>query len=435
VWRSNSRRSVALRHALWGAVITGILILAFVLSPLWAVDLGPGNLDIGITVAGAWDDNVNYTSEDAEHAYETQLMPGITYVLPVQHHELSMGYHATIIASSEQDANSLRQTPTVELLLDFPGGLSAHINDHFTHVQDEKKEENEELDGPDYITNQAEVAGKFHAAGLMAVSTFYRNILYRYESRAEDRNSDGHQAGGRISLPLSTRFALVVLAEWAAEEVAEQPVRNYQSYHAAGGLHFSGPARFDIELAGGYQSLEYPDDPVEEPEESAYVRGSLSVGVTSSLRATLDISTDVRADVAFSVTVEYTPKIYTKIRIGFARSTQRSFFMDNKYFVNNSVDLIVNQRLYQRVTAYAKTWYALSEYEKGNGVSNLSDTVREAREDTRWGVRAGLQYTMDSWVSAGAYGEFQQRDTNVSIPFADYQRTVIGANISFHVPK
>ncbi|KPL05859.1 hypothetical protein AMJ86_10570 [bacterium SM23_57] len=123
----------------------------------------------------------------------------------------------------------------------------------------------------------------------------------------------------------------------------------------------------------------------------------------------------------------------TYLRVGFTREALRSFYLNHKYFTSTAVDFMVKQHVLQTVSMYGKTWYGLAEYD--NSSTNINPFGQDPREDTRWGWRIGLQYAWSSWVNLGFYGEFQQRDSNVDIPFGNYDRTLIGATASFHSPR
>ncbi|KPL05860.1 hypothetical protein AMJ86_10575 [bacterium SM23_57] len=238
--------------------IIGLAFVLIIASSLWAMQLGPGTLDLSLTVAGALDDNVYYSKDNTKEAAEAQVSPGISYTLPVSSHRFSLGYQGSVITSDQEKANSLRQSPFGLLYFDFPGGLELKIRDRFTQVQDEKTPENEEIDGPDYIVNQAETVGMFTKSGIITAEAYYHNTIYRHETRAQDRDSDGHEAGGEIAVPVSSLVAILAVSQWGMEEVPERPVRNYQTYNITGGLRFSGPAGFDLDLTAGYHMSMIP---------------------------------------------------------------------------------------------------------------------------------------------------------------------------------
>ena len=99
-----------------------------------------------------------------------------------------------------------------------------------------------------------------------------------------------------------------------------------------------------------------------------------------------------------------------------------------------SADFLVKQHIMQSTSLYAKMWYSRLEYKRSAIVEIYSGASSDTREDTFQGWRVGMQYEMGAWVDVGLYGEFQQRDSNFSLPFGDYKRTLIGANATFHSP-
>ena len=240
------------------------VLLMFTPIMIHAIELGAGSLDVNLTTSAVLDNNVHYAKENPEEAVQAQMTPGISYTLPFGFHRLSLGYQGTVVASDQEQTNSLRHSPFGSLIFQFPGGLESEFSDRFTHIQDKRKEEYEEIDGPDYVVNQGEFTGRFVRSGFSYFDVFYRNTIYRYESRAEYRNSDGHAAGGKIAVPMSYNVGLLLAGDWEIEELDDMPIRSYVIYQAAGGLRFEGPARFHLEVLGGFQSYDYYDDPSED---------------------------------------------------------------------------------------------------------------------------------------------------------------------------
>jgi hypothetical protein len=400
----------------------------------WAIKLGPGSLDLSAGVGAILDDNVNYSSANTEEAVEAQVSPGIAYRIPFGYHSFELGYHGTLLASKKDNANSLRQSPYAALTLDFPGGLGLSFRDRFDQVHDTRQPELEELNGPDFVENQAYLEGNYSKSGVVNASAYYQNTLYRYETRADERNSDGNVAGATVAVPISPRVAILTIGEWGNEKIPELSAKNYRSYNVMGGLRFSGAARFDLDVTAGYQAFDYYEDPNEVSDEGYSVQAALSAGITSNLKLEMTAGSDVRSSADLSGSVEFFPRTQTSMYLNVTRGAQRSFFQDYKYYVITAADFLVSQRVLQTTSLYAKVWYSLLEYKRSAQIENPQGASSDPRKDTFRGWRIGMQYEIGSWVELGLYGESQQRDSNFDLPFGEYKRTVIGANATIHSP-
>lgn len=424
----------------WGSTfragLLGIGAIVCSLKPVvaLAIEAGPGALDVRMTIAYLLDTNINYTSANTEEAVEAQLSPGISYDLPMGDHSLEVGYYGTVIASRNPDADALRQSPFGILSLSFPGGLDISAMDRASLVQNRKQEGNGGLDNPDYLVNQASVDAIYGDPDARMVTAFYRNTAYRYESRAEYRNSDGNELSATAAVPVSARMAILTIGRWANEVSPDLPVRNYRNYNIMGGMRFSGAGRFDLDIAGGYQSFHYYDDPLEEPENSYSLRAALSADVSPDLNLEMTVGSDVRAGVAFSGSAEFYPRTQTSVTAKFSRTAERTFFQDHKYYINSDVEFLIKQQVLRATELYAKLWYAWIDYPRIENTANSNNLGANAREDTRSGWRIGLQYEMGSWVALGLFGEYQRRESNVDVPFSNYKRTVIGVSATIHSP-
>ena len=427
--RPNIHRTLRVPISYYKFINFWFLLFFIVVSDLWAVELGAGKLDIGMTLTGAWDDNVNYADTSTEEATEVQFMPGVNYTLPFQHHQFSVGYLGTYVTSNHQNARSIRHSPTAGLLLDFPGDLQIEISDIFSRVQDYRKEETEELVGPDYALNQAGVTIGFNRPGLVNYSANYQNIIYRFEPSSSDRNSDNNEVGTGMMIPFSQTVAGLVNGRWVEERVFEHTERSYKNFEIGTGVHYSGPSHVDFELTLGYQSFVYMDDPNNNIEESLLGKAEINAAMSSSLSANFEIHSDIRANSAFSGSLDLTPRTNTTVHIGFSREISRTFYQDSKYYIDNIVSMMVRQRLFERFSVFGEGQYAFAKFEKSETIVDVPN-----REDTRRKWRAGIQYAVGNWIELGIQGEHQKRESNVSIAYAEFSRTVIGISATFKTP-
>jgi hypothetical protein len=388
-----------------------------------------GKLDLELTLAGNWDSNVNYTETNPEAAMEAQVIPELNYILPFSHHTFSVGYQATVMMGNRANARAFLQSPTASLSLDFPGGLKTDLTDIFSRVQNYRKEETVELTGPDYMVNQAGITSSFSRPGATGFNAYYQNTIYRYEPRGRDRNSDGNEVGGRVMVPVSTDLAILASGKWAEERVSGHLDRNFLEYQAGGGIHFSGPSRLDLDATIGFQSFDYIDDPNYEVDRSILVDADITAVISASVSAEAEVSTDARSNVAFSGSVDLAPRVNTTVHVGFYRGVLRTFYLDSKYYVDNTMNLMVRQQLFQRFTVYAESQYSLDRFNNSGSIGNIP-----ARQDTRWRWRTGIEYAMGTWIELGLRGEYQKRDSNISMAYTEYQRTVIGFSATFSTP-
>lgn len=399
-----------------------------------AIKAGPGVLDVRATLAIVLDNNVNYTADNAEEAVEAQLSPGISYELPIGHHSLKLGYHSTLVRRDDQNANALRQSPFGILSLTFPGGLDITAVDRISLVQDRKEDENEELDSPDYAINQASVNGSYVQSGVMTVVADFRHTTYRYESTAEYRNSDGNDISASVAVPVSERLAMLAVGRWANEVSPDVPVRNYRNYNMMGGVRVFGASRVKFDITAGYQSFDYYDDPSEKPENSFALRLASSAVLSPIVNLETNVATDVRAGALVSGTAEFCPLAKTRVIAEFSRTANRTFFLNHKYYINTDVELLIKQEVLRATELYAKLSYAWIDYPRTDDATNSSNPGANTREDIRSGWRIGLQYETGPWAVLGLFGEFQQRESNVDVPFSNYMRTMIGASATVHSP-
>jgi hypothetical protein len=430
VRRSKLHRTLRVRTVLGVFFGIGCWLLFLIVHNIWAMELGVGSLDLKLTLTGAWNDNVNYDSTNTEEATEARFMPGVDYTLPFKHHHLSVGYLGTYVTSNKQNARAIRHSPTADLLLDFPGDLQLEFSDIFSRVQDYRKDETEELVGPDFALNQAGATISFNHPESVNIETDYQNIVYRYEPRGSDRDSDKNEVGAGIIFPVSQPVAGLFNGRWAEERVFEHTDRSYKDLKIGTGIHYSGPSHVDLELTLGYQTFVYEDDPNDNIEESLFGKAEINVLISTFLSTNFEIHSDIRSNSAFSGTMDITPRVNTTVHVELSKEVRETFYLYSKYYVEHVVDIMIQQQFFNRFSVFGECQYTVANYEKSEAMNDMPN-----RKDVWRKWRAGLQYALGNWIELGIRGEYQSRDSNISVAFAEYERTVVGVSATFRTPR
>lgn len=107
------------------------------------------------------------------------------------------------------------------------------------------------------------------------------------------------------------------------------------------------------------------------------------------------------------------PNTYTRVTLGASVENQASARQGTNGYVTKAVKGGLSHKITPRIRLIANGRYARDEYD---------DSFTKDRNDDRWDLRAGVEYSLLRWLDLGAEYRYEERDSNFDI--YDYSANV-----------
>jgi len=389
------------------------------------IRLGPTLLLPVLSVDALYDSNIHLVSEDPDGGWVTTLAPSLNVVLPIRRFFLTAegGLEFKQYSGIDQD-DYTDWFVGGAVGADFPGGLSFKVDDRQTNrflvgsqefgvdlaATSPTSAQDYLINGEDYQVNTLNAMAAYAIRDALKVEISGTRSDLRYSVSDRRQRVETTVRGDLFwrFRPKTSAFVEGSYADYAYDTNLDQ---DNNALQVALGLIWDVTEKSSGTLKGGYQWKRYADaDPTRGIEDGSYY--TVSVGVKHA----------------------FTPR--TVFNLDLLRASQESDYPRNPYFLRNTVDVSLMQRLTPKFYGRVSARYGVEDYPNEVSFVNPFDptgTPAETgvREDTGYAWSASLGYDLTRWLSFKVeYGSVRRNSSFDTFDY-DVNRLSLGAKAAF----
>lgn len=401
-------------------LLAGCLLLLAPAAGALAVDgiqLGPTILYPVLSVSGTYDDNIHLVSKDRESGWIASVAPSVRVVMPVRSFYLNLEGGLDFVTYLEIDQDNHTDGFVGGAVgAEFPGGLSFKLSDRqeYRYLVGSQEygvvlDENAQTTGEDYALNtlDAKVGYAIRDAVRLEFSGVRTVANYSISKRRERTEST---VQGDLFWKFRPTLSGILEGSYTMYEYETNTAQDNNAAQAAVGLSWDLTAKSTGVAKVGYQWKRY-DDP-----DSAYGTEDASYLTTS-----------------VGLKHYFTPR--TLLNVDVSRASQESDFPENPYFVRNTVDLMVMQRITAKVFGRVGLRYGIEDYPNSASFDNPFTTEADfqsgVRKDTSIAWSAAVGFNMTRWLTLEAEYGGGHRESNFDTFDYDVNRVSLSAKAAF----
>ncbi len=388
-----------------GLVILMVVFWGFV-SPLSAQEPEKGNIKIGalevhpsVGLSGTYNDNIykNFGNLKSEADYITTLSPGIQFFLPIQRHNLQLGYQADINwYKNNSDTNYFNQQASGALNLNFTGGLTVNVSDLYSDTTVPRRGKStpgvsgaaDTYHEMPYISNDFNFLAKYQFVDRWAIEGRYNNFDYGYKNRYDEAGSyKRNRFGGSLYYRFTAKIDALVDYNYAQNDYKiNGPANNNKVQGTYVGLSFDPTSRMRGFLKLGWGQKDYDNNIV--------AGRNTSFSFFSSL-----------------VDLTYTLSRYDRFNLR-ANRTAEDDVLTQAPFINTDIFLGYNHIFSwnEKVSFNDNLGYGSMAFE---GSTTDIDGAIKIRDDKRFSGGLGVGYALQRWLNLGLNYSYTNNDSNM----------------------
>jgi hypothetical protein len=418
-------RSASLLAACLALLVTAATAVTARAAAGEGVRLGPTVLLPVLSVEETYDSNIHLTSVRPEECWTTTVSPSLNLLLPIRRFYLNAegglayNYYSGI---EQEDTTDWYYGGAVGA--DFPGGLSFKVDDR----QEQKfligtQEYGVELapgepgsgllyilNGEDYLVNTLNARAAYAVRDTLKFELSGTRSAQDY-SVSNDRDRVEGTVRGDVFWKFRPRTSAFVEGSYHDYAYDTNVAQDNNATQVALGVTWDVTAKSTGIVRGGYEWKRYEENSVVNgTEDGEYY--TVQVGVKHS----------------------FTPR--TVFNMDISRGSQESDFPRNPYFIRNTIDVSLMQRLSPKFYGRVSGRYGLEEYPNFASFDNPfaplgAPPQTGVREDTGYAWSVALGYDLTQWLSFKAEYGMGQRNSNFDTFDYDVTRFTVGAKAAF----
>lgn len=359
---------------------------------------GPVRIYPSLRTSAEYDTNILLESTDAREDVIFNLKPGVILELPINRHQLAIGYEADIeVFSKSRSARQNDQNQSFFALVD--------------------------LQFPSWYVNVLE---RFSETSGRSGTTFTDRIP-RYD---QSINPKIGYRWKRFTFEGAFQHALIDYRQQVNDAIDNQMVS------WTGVLFYDLFARLKALLEYQVAQIDYDDD-FTRNGTFQQVRIGFDGELMPNLRAKLKTGVQFRnydesSEPNFNswvanIWVEYAMRKNLKFTLTFDREPVEATFGSVNYYLQHSTGFGIEYEPWQKWILFTQWEYARQSYAERATVGTRSGYRRDSNFSTKYGIR----YTMNEWMEIETYYQYLRRDSNFSsLDYTDH-RFGISTNLTY----
>ncbi|MHB9154852.1 MAG: outer membrane beta-barrel protein [Endomicrobiales bacterium] len=378
-----------------------IVLLAFVImfpGPFALAEIKTGNLSIEPYVRWVemYDTNIYLDATNKKYSWITNLSPGVNLFLPVKDHKFQLQYNAEFIGYSENPGNNNAINNNINLLagFNFPVGLFAEVNDYYRNTTDPLTTELIQRVNRNQNMIYTKVGCLF--SRFLSSSLGFSQVLHDYIAEAYKPLLNRRENEANVEIAYNYSPKTSALVGYACGTV---------DYSYASNLNSSKYNQVTLGVRG---------------ELTPKTVGEIKVGEkarTYNNVAGRDVSTPT-----LSLATITTFSKRTQLSLVAGRNFVESIYFNNLYYIDNSLQGMLSQKIYRDWTATFDVRYEFIDYPQGVVVN----TETKKRQDSYILNSFDITYAATEWLSVGIDYTVRQRNSNIDLYY--YLDNIIGLN-------
>ena len=390
-------------------------------DPVAALQTANTEATLSVTMSAEQDDNITLSSDTAgDVAKEDDL---IFHVIPeldmtrfFGDHNLNANLNGDFRKGADIVDGEMNLEAGIGADFNFAGGLMIGLSDTYKNEEFDQQLYTE-VDVSDHQVNTYEIKTAYSFGERTSLEAAYSHMWEEYDDEPVKTVYDTDTVGGRLTIPVSTRWRSYLAGGVETIESDENPIRNEDNVQGVLGFRWEGPNRFSCWLEGGFGEIDYEAEGLEDYSETIGETG-VEIALTAWSFLQASVGANNYGELTYEGIFRHNFKDKLELTLGASQSSYRSYVLNS---AENTYEMAI-YRLGLKSTFWERIEAGLTaSYQLLDKTDSLETFIGKAT----------LDYPIQDWIKAGAHYQYATRTADNA--GEEYDDNRIGLFITFSI--